>query len=365
MAILEDDGDEDGLDETLADVLGQKSVDEEEDRLEGNGQPAQGDMTEFAPPGTHDAFVASGNQGDHGTPPLAEIYAQEFKARNRVREIKKMRQYFQKELPGGPTAARNERVKKWVAEQQKKEPCFICHQLGHWSQECPYRRRDKNVHAANVTFPVSQPQQQDWALLESLAASGAYMVQHQGRAMEEFGNLHPPEPHQVFWAMDELVTQSQSKMIVDLGCMKTVAGTTWINRVVKKWRQRGHFLKVTPEEEQFRFGDGQVVTSQFSVMLEVTLAGIHGVLRVSVVQGNCPPLLSKPVCSELGLVIDTSSHTVSSRKYGVRAYGLEQSRGGHYVIPIDETVGHPLTSITKEYRMPEHLEIQVFDSPRG
>ena len=59
---------------------------------------------------------------------------------------------------GGPAAARSEHVKKWVAEQQKKEPCFICHQLGHWSQERPYPR----------LFPSSQPQQEDWALLRDL-----------------------------------------------------------------------------------------------------------------------------------------------------------------------------------------------------
>ncbi|CAK8991626.1 unnamed protein product [Durusdinium trenchii] len=172
VAILEEDGDEDVLEETLAEVMGEDSVDEDEEKADNPGE-----MTEFTPPSTHDTFVTSGHPGEaSGTiSPLAEIYAQELKARNRVREIKKMRQYFQKETPGGPTAARGEHVKKWVAEQQKKEPCFICHQLGHWSQECPYRRRDKNVHAANVTFPVSPPQQQDWALLESLAASGVYM----------------------------------------------------------------------------------------------------------------------------------------------------------------------------------------------
>ena len=36
-----------------------------------------------------------------------------------------MRQYFQKEHAGGPGGARSDHVKKWVAEQQKTEPCFI------------------------------------------------------------------------------------------------------------------------------------------------------------------------------------------------------------------------------------------------
>lgn len=58
-----------------------------------------------------------------------------------------------------------------------------------------------------------------------------------------------------------------NKMIVDLGCMKTVAGTTWINPLVTKWKQNGWYCKVTPEKESFRFGDGHVNHSRFAVSL--------------------------------------------------------------------------------------------------
>ncbi|CAK9117104.1 unnamed protein product [Durusdinium trenchii] len=150
VAILEEEDDGEGVAEELAEALGEDSMDEEEER----GEQAS-DLNEF-----NDVLVAGPTSETSSTAtPLAEIYAQEYKARNRAREIKKMRQYFQKEAPGGPAAARNEHVKKWVAEQQKKEPCFICHQLGHWSQECPYRRKEKPmVHSANV-FELSQ---QEW-----------------------------------------------------------------------------------------------------------------------------------------------------------------------------------------------------------
>ena len=33
--------------------------------------------------------------------------------------------------------------------------------------------------------------------------------------------------------------------------------------------------------------------------------------------------------------MDTASHSIASR-YGVKQFGLEQSKGGHYVIPIDD-----------------------------
>ena len=76
--------------------------------------------------------------------------------------------------------------------------------------------------------------------------------------------------------------------------------------------------------------------SKFAVIIHVNLAGIPCLLRISVVAGNCPPLLSKPVCTTLGLMVDTSAHAVTSKKYGIKRFGLSQSAGGHYVIPIDQ-----------------------------
>ena len=138
--------------------------------------------------------------------------------------------------------------------------------------------------------------------------------------------------HDVYWSLTEL----GDKMILDLGCMKTVAGTTWVKPLVLKWKRNGWYCKVVPEKESFRFGDGHINQSKFAVIIHVNLAGIPCLLRISVVAGNCPPLLSKPVCTTLGLMVDTSSHAVTSKKYGIKRFGLSQSAGGHYVIPIDQ-----------------------------
>ena len=122
---------------------------------------------------------------------MAEIYEQGCEARNRVREIKKMRQYFQREgreghvqgQPLGQAAVRDrEHVKKWVKEQQKTEPCFsfIYRQLGHWSQECPYQKRAP-VHATNVTFKQDVTNESDWSCLQSCAQPDRVLQ----RALEE------------------------------------------------------------------------------------------------------------------------------------------------------------------------------------
>ena len=290
-----------------------------------------------------------------------EIYAQEYKARQRVREIKKMRQYFQKGQGKGHGCTRDPAAQRWIEEQQKTEPCFLCHKLGHWSQECPYRQQKNPTHATNVTFPVGPTSGSEWELLQTMVSGeGAYMSQCGEQPRSSYRSVltvnSTPMPNEVCWSMDEMGT----KMILDLGCMKTVAGTDWVNPIVKTLKENGRYCKVTPEKESFRFGDGHLTHSKFSVLMEVSLATIPCILRVSVVAGNCPPLLSKHVATSLGFIIDTEAHTLISKKYHVDTYGLQQSStgtqlGGHYILSIldfDRNV-----SIPSDLSVPAHVEV--------
>ena len=96
MAILEDEdgADEDGLDDepVISDGIGDESVDEAEDDMTsfGGSSTQATSVMEASSAGTMSStisFTASTSDAF-----LAEIFAQEYKARNRVREIKKMRQ---------------------------------------------------------------------------------------------------------------------------------------------------------------------------------------------------------------------------------------------------------------------------------
>ena len=368
VAILEDDldgGQEGQHVQEVEDLLSnmewaEESGDEDDDEPLADGQPS---------PAVSKDAVGDGPEG-----PLLEIYAQEYKARNKVRELKKMRQYFQKDQRGGGPSS--EHVQKWVKERQQTDPCFLCGKLGHWSQECPMRRRAP-VHASNVTFPSSAVDGREWDVLEDFLkeqdlAQRAYMV-HVSHAGGNFS-----EAHDVYWTMKELGNQ----MIVDLGCMRTVAGTSWVNQLVTSLKEQGRFVHVMKEREAFRFGDGHLSYSKFCVLVEVALATVQCVLRISVVSGNCPPLLSKNVCSHLGFVIDTEHHMVSSKKCGIKNFGLSQTSvnsvyGGHYIFPVNQFDNDMIP--IKEFDIAEdpssHAEVvivntaadraQASDSPRS
>lgn len=126
----------------------------------------------------------------------------------------------------------------------------------------------------------------------------------------------------VLWCMQEL----KSSVILDLGCLKSVAGTQWINQLVGRWKAQGRWFKVFEEKEVFRFGNGETLTSRYGLMVHCTFAGKDVILNFSVVKGDCPPLLSRPACTQLGIIFDCSLHTLSSRKLQVKQYGLTQNQ---------------------------------------
>eukprot|EP00435_Cladocopium_sp_Y103_P019180 s3351_g4.t1 len=168
ISILEDNDQENNVHpemvmqelEELAEA-GDESVDEDEEMSHATGEPA------LQPVGEQGALPSADASETSST--LMEIYAQEYQARNRVRELKKMRQYFQRDQrPGGQ--GQPEQVQKWVRERQQTDPCFLCGKLGHWSQECPLRKKPP-VHASNVTFPGNAPNGREWDVLEAMMSS--------------------------------------------------------------------------------------------------------------------------------------------------------------------------------------------------
>ena len=183
---------------------------------------------------------------------------------------------------------------------------------------------------------------QQWDLLASLcqcaptarpSANEVYMV---GSGLFALGNgvsLHATNlPHDTMWRMRELSEAD----ILDLGCMRNVAGVQWANDVVASWKQEGRWFRIMEESETFKFGDGNTLDSKYRLQLEATFGGKRVLLACSMVPGMRPPLLSKKSHGLLGVVIDCVCDSLSSKKLGIKTYGLTTTEGGHYMMRIDE-----------------------------
>ena len=90
------------------------------------------------------------------------------------------------------------------------------------------------------------------------------------------------------------------KIVLDIGCMRSVAGVKWANQVLQRWRDKGRWYQVQKECDAFKFGDGQVLHSKFRILMVGSFAGKPVVDSFSVVEGHCPPLFSRSGCTQVG-----------------------------------------------------------------
>ena len=84
-----------------------------------------------------------------------EAFAMHFKAKQKIAEVRKLRQYFKR--------PDQEEKKRLLAEKMRTSPCHRCGELGHWSRECP-----RKGHSAGAT---AKPEDSEWATLVALCAS--------------------------------------------------------------------------------------------------------------------------------------------------------------------------------------------------
>ena len=233
--------------------------------------------------GFHDS--ASGSNSEvFDEAEVAEVLAATWKEK-RV-EISKL----QKARKFGQAASVKKQFSRDLTDIQKKSRCRKCGQIGHWARNCPSNnpsgKGDKVNGAAMVTDEV-------------------------------------------------LLVSSPGFGIIDSGCSRTLVGQQTLNDFMRLYQEKEMDVPESkPQQNLFRFGNGQEELSERVVSMPVRLHGKRGRIEAAIIKGRAPLLLSRNTLKSLDAKLDFAAETVSLQ--GGPPRPLQVNASGQFILNVLE-----------------------------
>ena len=182
-----------------------------------------------------------------------------------------------------------------IKERISHARCRICREKGHLARECP----------------------------------------HKGKQVPRDGE-EVKTSFFVFFGGDHSTPGYIGNGVIDTGCSHFLIGQStlekWEQMLTQRWGLRTQRMQLE-KAMTFRFGHDETLETRTLAMLPVGIAGVNGVLRVHVVLGSAPLLLSKEFVRDLGCHIDLTRGHLSFEKLGVRAEVISE-HSPHLLLPL-------------------------------
>ena len=122
--------------------------------------------------------------------------------------------------------------------------------------------------------------------------------------------------------------------ITDSACSKSVVGRSWYLTFRKALNEIGAKTKEVPEEEHFKLGASRTFTTSEAAIFPVGIGNKAVILRVSIVEGDVPLLISRPALVQLGMSLDMTKNTADFKQLGLTGYRLGHSAYGHPTVKL-------------------------------
>ena len=181
----------------------------------------------------------------------------------------------------------------------------ICREKGHWARECPNKGKQVPGDGEEVKTSIF-----------------------------------------VYFGGDHSTPGYIGKGLIDTGCSRFWVGQSTLEKWERMRTRRWHLSTPRVQLEKattFRLCNDETLETTALAVLPVGIAGVNGVLRVNVVPGGAPLVLSKEFLRDLGCHIDLDRGHLFFEKLGVRAVVTsEQSPHLLLHLTIFEPQGHKI-----------------------
>ena len=206
--------------------------------------------------------------------------------------------------------------------------CAGCKRRGHWHKDacCPLNQTQRKG-------------QVDGCPTSSSASTGTSTSttssSRMGAAASGTPKTNFPCHHVVYVTWDiEKEKAPPLTAITDTACSKTAAGVPWIEKYLSEAKHTGMNPVFLQSKDSFKFGASKVFESSYALLASFVLGNYEIVLKVAVVNGDVPLLMSRSVLGQLGMILDVAANRASFKSVQVENFPLLVTETGHPALPV-------------------------------
>ena len=249
-------------------------------------------------------------------------------ARKLINEKNKNRRF---RTPGEREALTGEakiRANERIAKIKGRTRCAICKEQGHWAAECPKKGTKLDKNSPLYEKPSSMGSvdvETDTEAEQDATISVRQTWKHALIAMkEQFGDA---------FERDLISPCEVGYGAIDTACGYCMIGQSTLDNWIKAYALAGHTIKKERIHLVFNYGNGGKLKANTAVLLPIGLGGRNGLIRVAVVDGHAPLLLSRNTLIELDITI-RPKRGLAYLDDG-SSIRLSESRGEFLMLPLN------------------------------
>ena len=217
-------------------------------------------------------------------------------------------------------------AKCWNCKCNHEDDCK-CECTFHLADKCPSKERKKKGENRKDKTDTNQSQPQN--------ELGLYMTTWEDEDVE------PSEEFCFLSTCDQevcLLSQNNfQRALIDCACPTTVSGLTWLkNFIANMPTPHKEKISVWKSSKVYKFGDGGIKQSKYTVLLPVNIAGMDVFLKTEVIDSTLPLLIGNTTLRAADAVLYINKKKIQFIG-SMEDMNLESS--GHFSIEIKQPVG--------------------------